>query len=196
MFEISWSEIVLIAVIALLVVGPKELPGLLRQMGKMIGQFKRMASDFHNQFNEAVKEAELDALKKEMDDLRQAARNTFQFEEGRIPEHTPVANYNQQEQTGQGDADAALPPTQESNPKPAPAKKTSAKTSSNTANAGTTPKKTRKTPAASGVTRTKRPTKTVENTDTTPRSHTEEKPLRAPRSRKSNTLKTAVERDA
>ena len=52
-----------IALVAILVVGPKDLPGMLRQLGKTIGSVKRMAGDFQRQFNDAVKDAELDDLK-------------------------------------------------------------------------------------------------------------------------------------
>lgn len=62
MFDIGWSELLVVAVVTILVVGPKELPGLLRTMGKTFGNLKRMAGDFQSQFNEALKEAELDEV--------------------------------------------------------------------------------------------------------------------------------------
>jgi sec-independent protein translocase protein TatB len=77
MLDIAWSEMVVIAVVALIVVGPRDLPPLLRQLGRMIGQFKRMAADFHSQFNDAIKEAELDDLKKEIEELRRSAGSAF-----------------------------------------------------------------------------------------------------------------------
>jgi sec-independent protein translocase protein TatB len=77
MFDIAWSEMVVIAVVALVVVGPRDLPPLLRQLGRLIGAVKRMASDFHGQFNDALKEAELDGLKKELDELRRSASSSF-----------------------------------------------------------------------------------------------------------------------
>jgi sec-independent protein translocase protein TatB len=70
MFDIGWSELVVIGVVALIVVGPKELPGLLRSLGKALAGVRRMAGDFQSQFNEAMREAELDELKKEVDALR------------------------------------------------------------------------------------------------------------------------------
>lgn len=59
----AWSEMLVIACVAIIVVGPKDLPGMLRQFGKTIGRMKRMASDFQNQFNDALREADLDDVK-------------------------------------------------------------------------------------------------------------------------------------
>lgn len=67
MFEIGWTELVVVAVVAVLVVGPKDLPRMLRTFGQLVGKARRMASDFQHQFNDALKEAERQA---EMDDLR------------------------------------------------------------------------------------------------------------------------------
>ena len=55
-----------IAVVAIVVIGPKDLPRALRTVGKWSGKMKRMARDFQNQFNEAIREAELDDVKKEV----------------------------------------------------------------------------------------------------------------------------------
>jgi sec-independent protein translocase protein TatB len=73
MFDIGWSEILLIGVVALIVIGPKELPGVLRTMGQGVTKLRRMAAEFQGQFNEALREAELHDLKKDVDDLRATA---------------------------------------------------------------------------------------------------------------------------
>lgn len=52
-----------IACVAIIVVGPKDLPAMLRTFGKTIGSIKRMAGDFQRQFNDAIKEADLDEVK-------------------------------------------------------------------------------------------------------------------------------------
>ncbi len=52
-----------IACVAIIVVGPKELPGMLRTIGKSIGKIKRMAGDFQRQVDDAIKEADLDGIK-------------------------------------------------------------------------------------------------------------------------------------
>jgi sec-independent protein translocase protein TatB len=73
MFDIGWTELLLIGVVALIVIGPKELPGALRSLGKGLATVRKMAGEFQGQFQEALKEAELDGLKKEVDDLRATA---------------------------------------------------------------------------------------------------------------------------
>jgi sec-independent protein translocase protein TatB len=73
MFDIGWTELLLIGVVALIVIGPKELPGVLRSLGKGLATVRKMAGEFQGQFQEALREAELDGLKKEVDDLRSTA---------------------------------------------------------------------------------------------------------------------------
>jgi sec-independent protein translocase protein TatB len=68
MFDISWSELLLIAVVALVFIGPKELPGVLRAIGQWTGKIRRMASEFQDQFREAIREAEVADLKKDIDE--------------------------------------------------------------------------------------------------------------------------------
>jgi sec-independent protein translocase protein TatB len=68
MFDISWSELLLIAVVALVFIGPKELPGVLRTIGQYTGKIRRMASEFQDQFREAIREAEVADLKKDIDE--------------------------------------------------------------------------------------------------------------------------------
>jgi sec-independent protein translocase protein TatB len=74
MFDIGWSEMLLVAVIAIVVIGPKDLPAALRQAGKWMGAVRRMASDFQGQVNEAMKEAELDGLRQELNELKRTAQ--------------------------------------------------------------------------------------------------------------------------
>ncbi len=70
MFDIGWGEMLVIAIVIIVVVGPKELPGMLRTFGKTTSKLRVMANDFRKQFDEALKEAELDDLKKVADDVR------------------------------------------------------------------------------------------------------------------------------
>ena len=69
MFDISWTEFLLIGVVALIVIGPKELPGVLRTLGQYTRKVRGMAAEFQNQFQEAMREAEMADLKKQVDDL-------------------------------------------------------------------------------------------------------------------------------
>jgi sec-independent protein translocase protein TatB len=68
MFDISWGKLVIIGVVALLVIGPKELPAVLRQLGQMMAKVRRMAAEFQGQFQDAMREAEMADLKKQFDD--------------------------------------------------------------------------------------------------------------------------------
>jgi sec-independent protein translocase protein TatB len=80
MFGISWNEYILIAIVALIVIGPKELPGVLRTVGQWTAKVRRMAAEFQGQFQEALREAEMADLKKEVDNLHDTARGfTSQF---------------------------------------------------------------------------------------------------------------------
>jgi len=70
MFDIGWSELLLIAVVAIIVVGPKDLPPMLRATGRMVSKLRRTAGEFQNQFNEALREAELDGVKDSINEIR------------------------------------------------------------------------------------------------------------------------------
>lgn len=72
MFGVGWSEMVIVAVVALVVVGPKDLPVLLRSLGRTLGEGRRYIDAFRAQFDEIVREADLDLVRKEMDDMRSA----------------------------------------------------------------------------------------------------------------------------
>lgn len=66
MFDIGWTELLVIAVVAIVVIGPKDLPRAMRAVGQWTSKIKRMAGDFQRQFNEAVREAELEDVRKEV----------------------------------------------------------------------------------------------------------------------------------
>jgi sec-independent protein translocase protein TatB len=73
-FDIAWTELLIVAVIAVIVVGPKELPGMLRAFGKTFSQVRRTAREFQSTFDEALRDAErqakLDEVKKDLDEVR------------------------------------------------------------------------------------------------------------------------------
>ena len=68
MFDISWGKLVIIGVVALIVIGPKELPAVLRTLGQWMTKIRRMAGEFQGQFQEAMREAEMADLKKQFDE--------------------------------------------------------------------------------------------------------------------------------
>ena len=75
MFEIGWGELLIIGIVALIAIGPKELPGVLRTLGQWMSKLRRMASEFQGQFQEAMREAELADLKKQVDDMTSQAQS-------------------------------------------------------------------------------------------------------------------------
>ena len=78
MFEIGWSELLVIGVVALLVVGPKELPALLRTIGRYMGIVKRQASEFRAQFDDAMRETEFEQLRKDVEAIKSDAVSSLQ----------------------------------------------------------------------------------------------------------------------
>ena len=83
MFDFSWGHMIVIAIVALVVIGPKELPAVLRTVGQWMGKVRRMATEFQGQFQEALREAEMADLKQHFDDISTAAKD--------IPHFDPVA---------------------------------------------------------------------------------------------------------
>ncbi len=75
MFDIfDPSKIFIVGVVALIVIGPKELPRVMRTVGQVVGRMRRMANEFQQQFNEAMREAELEDVKKELAAMNEAAK--------------------------------------------------------------------------------------------------------------------------
>jgi sec-independent protein translocase protein TatB len=72
MLDIGWTELVVIAVVAILVVGPKDLPRMLRSFGNTMGQLRRSANEFKRQFDDALREAEREA---DLDDARKSVQS-------------------------------------------------------------------------------------------------------------------------
>lgn len=73
MFDIAWSELALIGAVALVVIGPKDLPKVMRTMGKWTRQVRAMAGDFQRHVDDMVRQAELDEIRKEAEATMKAA---------------------------------------------------------------------------------------------------------------------------
>lgn len=67
MFDIGWSELVVIAVVAIIAIGPKDLPLALKTVGQWVARARGLARDFQNSIDDMIREAELDKVKKEME---------------------------------------------------------------------------------------------------------------------------------
>ncbi len=70
MFDIGWSELLLVAVLAIIFVGPKDLPRVMRTAGRYAAKMRAMAREFQNSFEDLARESELDELRKEVSSLR------------------------------------------------------------------------------------------------------------------------------
>ncbi|MEQ1887968.1 MAG: Sec-independent protein translocase protein TatB [Alphaproteobacteria bacterium] len=71
MLDVGWQELLVIAVVAIIVVGPRELPQLMRSVGRWMGKARRMAREFQYNIEEMGREAELDGLRRDIDSFRQ-----------------------------------------------------------------------------------------------------------------------------
>ena len=70
MLDIGWTELLVIAVVLIVVVGPKDLPPMLRAFGKMTSNLRKMAGDFRTQFDEALRDADMDGVRQPIDDAK------------------------------------------------------------------------------------------------------------------------------
>src|SRR5271170_2077196 len=70
MFDLAWSEIVLIGAVALIAIGPKDMPAAIRTVSSMIKKARRMAAEFQTHVDEMVREADLGDVKKAFSDIR------------------------------------------------------------------------------------------------------------------------------
>jgi sec-independent protein translocase protein TatB len=77
MFDLTSSKLLILAVVALIVVGPKDLPALMRTVGRYMGMIRRQANEFRAQFEDAMRDVELADLKKEVEKLGEDARDTL-----------------------------------------------------------------------------------------------------------------------
>lgn len=76
MFDIGWSELLILAIVTLLFVGPKDLPVFLRTIGRFTSAIRKQAGEFRAQFDEAMRDSELDQIRKDMAGLRDEVSGT------------------------------------------------------------------------------------------------------------------------
>jgi sec-independent protein translocase protein TatB len=94
MFDITSSKLLILAIVALLVVGPKDLPLLLRTIGKYMGVIRRHAAEFRAQFDEVVRESELEQLKKDFESVGQEMKSTIEDGAASIDRDSESARLN------------------------------------------------------------------------------------------------------
>ena len=73
MFDFDVGKLLIFGIVALVVIAPKDLPKVMRVVGQAVGKMRRMANEFQNQFMDAIKEADLEDVKKELKALKDSA---------------------------------------------------------------------------------------------------------------------------
>ena len=69
MFDLGWQELLIIAIVTLIVVGPKDLPMLFNKAGKLVGNIKQISREFFDKINEVAEVDEMNKLKSSMSDI-------------------------------------------------------------------------------------------------------------------------------
>ena len=92
MFDLSSSKLLILGIVALIVVGPKDLPILLRTIGKYVGMIRRQAAEFRSQFDEAMRETELDTVKKDIETMGRDMETTMREAEMSVEKEVAQAN--------------------------------------------------------------------------------------------------------
>jgi sec-independent protein translocase protein TatB len=80
MFDFDVGKLLIFGIVALAVIPPKDLPRVMRTVGQTIGKMRRMAAEFQGQFMEAMKEADLESVKKELSAIEESAKVNSAFD--------------------------------------------------------------------------------------------------------------------
>lgn len=115
MLDIGWSELMVIGALALIVVGPKDLPKLLRSFGQYVGQMRGMARDFQRSMEEAAREADISDMK----EMRDAAKHLRDLK--KLPFETIGQQKSTRTSASAAAKPAAAPATVATAPETAPA---------------------------------------------------------------------------
>ncbi len=149
MFDITSSKLLILGLVALMVIGPKDLPALLRTIGKYMGIIKRHANDFRAQFDEAMRETELDQLKTQVDTITRDAEASMRDAEAKIEQQLADAKAGTDPAAVLGDPFAeARPAAPPADAEPAAAAPPAAVTAEPPAPAPTPPPQTAEAPRA------------------------------------------------
>lgn len=102
MFDFDAGKLIIIGIVALIVIGPKELPRVLRQLGQAVAKMRRMGAEFQNQFMDAMREAEVADIKADLAKLKESSKLD-------LPHFNPVQDLRR-EITAAVETAPALPP--------------------------------------------------------------------------------------
>jgi sec-independent protein translocase protein TatB len=112
MFDIAWTELLVILVVALVVVGPKDLPRMMRTVGQWAGRARAMADQFRRSFDDMARQSELDELRAEVNRLQHTpiAPNPAEIESAMYPTGNPLPS------SPMADIPVSAPPTETAAP--------------------------------------------------------------------------------
>jgi sec-independent protein translocase protein TatB len=80
MFDFDFGKLMVVAIVALAVIPPKDLPRVMRTVGQVVGKMRRMAAEFQGQFMDAMREADLESVRKELEALNEKAKVETSFD--------------------------------------------------------------------------------------------------------------------
>jgi sec-independent protein translocase protein TatB len=121
MFDITSSKLFLLAIVALLVIGPKDFPLLLRTIGKYVGIIRGHAKEFRAQFDEAMRETELSQLKKDVENIAQETESSLNATGQSVGQTFQDAQQSMEGALAKVDSAPASDPLPEAAPEPAAA---------------------------------------------------------------------------
>jgi sec-independent protein translocase protein TatB len=111
MFDLSSSKLLILGLVALIVVGPKDFPILLRTLGKYMAMIRRQATEFRTQFDDAMRETELASIKKDIENVGSDMEKTMREAEMNVEKEVQAAN---------AEMEAAMKPAEPAPAIPAP----------------------------------------------------------------------------
>lgn len=144
MFDISWSELLILGIVTLIFVGPKELPVFMRTLGRYAGIVRRHANEFKGQFDAAMREAELDAMRKEVEQMQSSINSEVMKAKTSIHDASAASNIEPNASTPAA-ASSAPPPAPADTPLLTPAEPPRPATPQSSSEAQVTPEKTSST---------------------------------------------------
>ncbi len=114
MFDLAWTEIALILLVALIVIGPKDLPHAIRGVADFIKKARRMAAEFQVHVDEMMRESKLDEVKRQIDEVRSGAYDfKRRFEEELDPNREMAKSFSDPFASSAPAYDSAAPPEPE-----------------------------------------------------------------------------------
>ena len=114
MFDFDIGKLMVVGIVALAVIPPKDLPRVMRTVGQVVGKMRRMAAEFQGQFMDAMREADLESVRKELEALNERAKVEAAFDPA-------VAIRNEVTPAGEAPAAIGAPHVALDAPEPAPA---------------------------------------------------------------------------